>query len=103
MGSISETFAACNSLETLSFISSRANWNLTLMKLLYLALKYPLGKGQAAQLGASSGLGSESNVENIQKRDRKAFFNWISANDNIATAQGGGGGLALWKRVVEEQ
>jgi hypothetical protein len=25
------------------------------------------------------------------------LFNWISANDTIATARGGGGGLALWK------
>jgi hypothetical protein len=57
----------------------------------------PLQAGQAAQIGASSGLGSESNVENA-KRDRQAFFNWISADDQIATARGGGGGLALWKR-----
>jgi hypothetical protein len=61
----------------------------------------PLGNGQAAQLGASSGLGSQSNVANAA-RNRKAFFNWISADDTIATARGGGGGLALWKRVVSE-
>lgn len=67
----------------------------------------PLGFGikinqnQAAQIGASSGLGSESNVENA-KRGRQAFFNWISADDKIATARGGGGGLALWKRIAEE-
>jgi hypothetical protein len=30
---------------------------------------------------------------------RRAFFDWISADDAIATARGGGGGLALWKRV----
>ena len=65
-----------------------------------LGLKIPLKPGEAAQWGASSGLGSESNVVNA-KRDRKAFFNWISADDAIATARGGGGGLALWKRVVE--
>ena len=59
-----------------------------------------LGKGDAAQLGASSGLGSKSNVENA-KKGRQAFFNWISADENIATARGGGGGLALWKRVDE--
>ena len=65
--------------------------------------KINLGKGQAAQIGASSGLGSDSNVVNA-KRDRKAFFNWIAADESIATARGGGGGLALWKRVevVEE-
>ncbi|CAB9517900.1 expressed unknown protein [Seminavis robusta] len=57
-----------------------------------------LGKGDAAKIGASSGLGSESNVENV-KKGRQAFFNWISADAQIATARGGGGGLALWKRV----
>lgn len=32
-------------------------------------------------------------------RDKKAFFNWISSDEYIATARGGGGGLALWKRL----
>lgn len=59
----------------------------------------PLPQGKAAELGAASGLGSASNVVNIQQKKKKAFFNWISANDQIATARGGGGGLALWKRV----
>lgn len=58
-----------------------------------------LGKGQAAEIGSSTGLGSESNVKNIKEKDKKAFFNWISADDQIATARGGGGGVALWKRV----
>jgi len=64
-------------------------------------LDISLGKGEAAQLGAQSGLGSESNVVNAQKKNKSAFFNWISADASIATARGGGGGLALWKRVVE--
>lgn len=38
---------------------------------------------------------------NAEKRDKSAFFNWISADATIATARGGGGGLALWKRVIE--
>eukprot|EP00977_Amphora_coffeiformis_P003894 scaffold771_cov170-Amphora_coffeaeformis.AAC.7 len=59
-----------------------------------------LKKGESANLGAKSGLGSESNVANAAK-DKSAFFNWISADEAIATARGGGGGLALWKRVVE--
>lgn len=59
-------------------------------------LDVQLGKGEAAEMGAKSGLGSKNNVGT----DRKAFFNWISANEEIATARGGGGGLALWKRVV---
>jgi hypothetical protein len=58
----------------------------------------PLKQGEAAKLGAKSGLGSESNVKNSSK-GKAAFFNWISADENIATARGGGGGLALWKRV----
>lgn len=56
-----------------------------------------LPKGGAAKIGASTGLGSESNVEN-QKKDKKPFFNWISADADVATARGGGGGIALWKR-----
>lgn len=64
-------------------------------------LKIPLQQGQAAQIGASSGLGSEGNVQ-LAKKDRQAFFNWISADETIATARGGGGGLALWKRVVDD-
>lgn len=60
-----------------------------------------LQQGQAAQMGAASGLGSESNVVNSSKKKR-AFFNWISADATIATARGGGGGLALWKRIVAD-
>lgn len=68
---------------------------LTLLQL----LEFQLGKGDAEQLGAASGLGSASNVERVQKEQKKAFFNWISADETIATARGGGGGLALWKRI----
>lgn len=64
-------------------------------------LDISLGKGEAASLGAKSGLGSESNVANAA-RDKSAFFNWISADSDVATARGGGGGLALWKRVAAE-
>ena len=56
-----------------------------------------LKKGEAAKLGRSSGLGS-SNNEELVKREKRPFFNWISADENIATARGGGGGLALWKK-----
>lgn len=58
----------------------------------------PLKAGEAAQLGSKSGLGSDSNVER-SKKGQAAFFNWISADEDVATARGGGGGLALWKRV----
>ena len=50
------------------------------------------------QIGASTGLGSDSNVKNAEK-GKKAFFNWISADADIATARGGGGGIALWQKV----
>lgn len=60
-----------------------------------------LKPGEAANLGAKSGLGSESNIQ-LEKQGKNAFFNWISADDKIATARGGGGGLALWKRVEYE-
>lgn len=57
-----------------------------------------LRNDEAAKIGASTGLGSKSNINNAQK-GKKAFFNWISADENIATARGGGGGIALWQRV----
>lgn len=61
-----------------------------------------LKAGQAANLGAKSGLGSENNVQLIEQQGKRAFFNWISADEQIATARGGGGGLALWKKVDYE-
>jgi hypothetical protein len=69
--------------------------------LLFNMFDIQLKKGEAASLGAKSGLGSEGNV-NLDKQGKRAFFNWISADDRIATARGGGGGLALWKRVDYE-
>mmetsp|Transcript_65848 Transcript_65848/g.157090 ORF Transcript_65848/g.157090 Transcript_65848/m.157090 type:complete len:264 (+) Transcript_65848:51-842(+) len=61
-------------------------------------LKFNLPKGKAAELGQATGLGSGNNKQLIDKK-KKPFFNWISADANVATARGGGGGLALWKRV----
>ncbi|KAG7358543.1 hypothetical protein IV203_015132 [Nitzschia inconspicua] len=69
---------------------------LTLLGFLELQLK----SGEVASIGASTGLGAESNVQLVEKQGKRAFFNWISADENIATARGGGGGLALWKRVT---
>jgi hypothetical protein len=68
---------------------------------LFNAFDIQLKAGEAAGIGAKTGLGSESNVEN-EKRGKRPFFNWISADEKIATARGGGGGLALWKRVDYE-
>lgn len=59
-----------------------------------------LQKDEAAKIGASTGLGSEGNIK-LAEKNKGAFFNWISADEKIATARGGGGGLALWKRVQD--
>ncbi|KAL7512128.1 hypothetical protein ACHAXN_009106 [Cyclotella atomus] len=61
-------------------------------------IKIKLGRKDVAKIGAASGLGSANN-EKLVDSGRRAFFDWISADDDIATARGGGGGLALWKRV----
>ena len=52
----------------------------------------------AAEIGAATGLGSENNVK-LAEQGKKPFFNWIDCDDVIATARGGGGGLALWTRT----
>lgn len=62
-----------------------------------LGAKFNLPKGGAAKIGSSTGLGSDNNIELVDK-GAKPFFNWISADGDIATARGGGGGLALWRR-----
>jgi hypothetical protein len=67
-----------------------------------LGFRFKLPKGGAAQLGKQTGLGAAENVER-EKKGVKPFFNWISADDDIATARGGGGGLALWKRDEDMQ
>ena len=64
--------------------------------------KFDLPKGGAEELGAATGLGAKNNVQRA-KSGKKAFFNWISADADIATARGGGGGLALWRRDEEMQ
>lgn len=71
--------------------------SLTVLNLFDVQLK----SGEAANLGAKTGLGSEGNVE-LEKKGKRAFFNWISADSQIATARGGGGGLALWMKVDYE-
>jgi hypothetical protein len=76
---------------------TKLTFDFTKIKLLGF-LELTLKRGEAASIGAASGLGSESNVA-LEKQGKRAFFNWISADDKIATARGGGGGLALWKRV----
>ena len=75
-------------------------WNLKARKLEFdfdeislLGLLIGLPKGGAQKIGSSTGLGSPN---------PKPFFNWISADESIggvATARGGGGGLALWRKL----
>jgi len=65
-------------------------------------IKFELSRKEVAKIGASTGLGS-SNNEKLADVGRRAFFDWISADGDIATARGGGGGLALWKRVVDNE
>ena len=79
---------------------AKLTFDFTAVKLLNF-LDVQLKAGEAASLGAKTGLGSEGNVE-LEKWGKRAFFNWISADDKIATARGGGGGLALWQRVDYE-
>lgn len=67
-----------------------------------LGLAFDLPQGGAAKIGSSTGLGSEGNVE-LAKKGKTPFFNWISADGDIATARGGGGGLALWRRDLDMQ
>ena len=61
-------------------------------------IKLNLGSEGAAEIGAATGLGSKNNPERA-KKGKKPFFNWVEAADDIATARGGGGGLALWRRT----
>ena len=80
--------------------NTKLTFDFTSIKLLN-AFDIQLKAGEAASLGAKTGLGSENNVE-LEKKGKRPFFNWISADDQIATARGGGGGLALWKRIDYE-
>eukprot|EP00531_Pseudo-nitzschia_arenysensis_P005201 CAMPEP_0116142936 /NCGR_PEP_ID=MMETSP0329-20121206/15177_1 /TAXON_ID=697910 /ORGANISM="Pseudo-nitzschia arenysensis, Strain B593" /LENGTH=257 /DNA_ID=CAMNT_0003638211 /DNA_START=177 /DNA_END=950 /DNA_ORIENTATION=- len=77
---------------------TKVTFDFTRIMLLNGFLDIPLKQGEAASLGAKSGLGSENNVD-LQKKGKRPFFNWISADEKIATARGGGGGIALWKRI----
>ena len=79
---------------------TKLTFDFTAIKL-FNAFEIQLKSGEAANLGAKTGLGSKNNVD-LEKKGKRPFFNWISADDQIATARGGGGGLALWKRIEYE-
>lgn len=55
-----------------------------------------LGSG-ALEVDEKTGLGSGTGIKKDDGK-KKAFFNWCIADEKIATARGGGGGIALWKR-----
>ena len=78
--------------------SRKLTFDFTRIELFGGALGFDLGKGGAAEIGAATGLGSENNVK-LAEQGKKPFFNWIDCDDVIATARGGGGGLALWTRT----
>ena len=59
--------------------------------------------GGALEVGERTGLGSGTGVEGKEDGKKKAFFNWCIADDKIATARGGGGGIALWRRIQENE
>jgi len=77
---------------------TKVTFDFSRIQLLNGLLDIPLKKGEAASLGAKSGLGSDNNIK-LTKKGKRPFFNWISADARIATARGGGGGIALWKRI----
>ena len=56
-----------------------------------------LKAGEAASIGAKTGLGSKSNEE-LEKRGKRPFFNWIIADSVIACARGTRGkpDLQVW-------
>merc|ERR1712083_1094801 len=56
----------------------------------FLGFRFNLPRGGAAKIGASTGLGAEKNVQLAKQQGKRAFFNWISADESIATARGGG-------------
>jgi hypothetical protein len=91
-----DTWIALQFLGTMDFDlkKRRLSFDFDQLKLLNGLFTIDLAPGQARDIGSSSGLGSKG-----QTQKQSAFFNWISANKDIATARGGGGGLALWKRV----
>eukprot|EP00635_Sarcinochrysidales_sp_CCMP3193_P003677 CAMPEP_0118893642 /NCGR_PEP_ID=MMETSP1166-20130328/2769_1 /TAXON_ID=1104430 /ORGANISM="Chrysoreinhardia sp, Strain CCMP3193" /LENGTH=271 /DNA_ID=CAMNT_0006832471 /DNA_START=18 /DNA_END=833 /DNA_ORIENTATION=- len=60
-----------------------------------------LGNKGAAAFGEKTGLGSKANQQ-LLDQGKRPFFLWIDADEHIATARGGGGGLALWAREEGE-
>ena len=94
------SFAVLKFFGTFDWLEERRKLEFDFDSIAVFGFKFDLPKGGAEELGAKTGLGAKSNVDNA-KKGKKAFFNWISADDEIATARGGGGGLALWMRDAE--
>lgn len=89
--------AALKFFGTFDWLEDRRRLEFDFDAISVLGIKFDLPKGGAEELGAATGLGAKSNVKRAEE-GKKAFFNWISADADIATARGGGGGLALWRR-----
>ena len=93
-------FALLKFFGTFDWLEDRRRLEFDFDAISLLGFKIDLPKGGAEELGAATGLGAKNNVQRA-KSGKKAFFNWISADSEIATARGGGGGLALWRRDAE--
>ena len=93
-------FAVLKFFGTFDWLEDRRRLEFDFDAIAVFGFKFDLPKGGAEELGAATGLGAKNNVKRA-KSGKKAFFNWISADEGIATARGGGGGLALWRRDTE--
>lgn len=96
---ITEDFEVLKFYGQFKFLSRLRKVEFDFDSLSILKLKFNLPTGGAAKIGQQTGLGSENNVALIND-SKKPFFNWILADESIAVARGGGGGLALWQRVL---
>ena len=94
------SFAVLRFFGSFEWLEDRRRLEFDFDRIAVLGLGIDLPKGGAEELGAATGLGAKNNVKRAEQ-GKKAFFNWISADEEIATARGGGGGLALWRRDPE--
>jgi hypothetical protein len=70
-------------------------WNMKIRK-----LEFNFDK--VAIFGFQISLPSSPQTEKKNSGSAAPFFKWIYADEQIAMARGGGGGLALWRRVDED-
>ena len=95
-------FAVLKFFGPFTFDLERRKLEFDFYELAVLGFKFDLGRAgvSASEIGSATGLGSDNNKK-LTDAGKRPFFNWISANAEVATARGGGGGLALWTRDRE--